>query len=68
MRVGIAVYCGECGRSKAPRGRSVPMGASMCDSDCPGYHTDPLPGDLWPGETEEQFGYPIGSNATKEVQ
>lgn len=66
MKVGIAVTCRQCGRTKAPRGRSVPMGVMLCDSECSGYRSEPLPGDLWPGETEEQFGYPVSSNATKE--
>lgn len=55
---GSAVYCAACGVRKAPRGRSVsPYGPSLCDSDCPGYRCQPLPGDLWPGETRESFGY-----------
>jgi hypothetical protein len=67
VKVGIAVSCRQCGRQKAPRGRSTPLGMMLCESDCSGYRADPMPGDLWPGETEEDFGYPIGGNATKDV-
>lgn len=66
MRIGIAVYCRQCGRRKAPVGRSVPMGVMLCEAQCSGYRTEPLPGDLWPGESEEDFGYPISDHATKE--
>ena len=71
MRVGIAVECKVCHRTKAPRGRSVADAVwnSMCtDDQCKGYYDEPKPGDLWPGETEEEFGYAIGTNATKEVR
>jgi hypothetical protein len=44
------------------------MGVMLCESNCSGYYTEPLPGDLWPGETEEDFGYPISNNATKEAE
>jgi hypothetical protein len=60
-KVGIARYCTVCGRQKAPRGRSVAdaMWNSLCtDDQCEGYYLDPKPGDLWPGETAEEFGYP----------
>jgi hypothetical protein len=70
MRVGISVDCKTCGQPKAPRGRSVAaeMWNSMCTDDrCLGYYDEPKPGDLWPGETEEEFGYPISSNATREA-
>lgn len=66
MRVGIAVYCTVCGLRKNPIGRAGPVGLTMCDHECPGYRTDPLPGSLWPGETEEQFGFPISSDGTQE--
>jgi hypothetical protein len=57
--VGEAVYCLICNLRKKPRGRSAPleMSNSLCDSDCPGYYEDPKPGDLWPGETREDYGY-----------
>lgn len=70
MRVGISVRCSICGRSKAPHGRSAPdaMYGSLCNSDCCGYDSAPLPGCLWPGETEEDFGYTICANATVEQE
>ena len=67
MRVGIAVYCSECGRQKCPRGRSAPMTRSMCDFECSGYSQTPMVGDLWPGETDEEFGHPCGEQGTCEV-
>lgn len=69
MKVGIPVQCGRCKRTKAPRGRSVPdavYGAYCTWDQCPAYDDDPKPGDLWPGETAEEFGYPVGANATEE--
>jgi hypothetical protein len=68
MKVGIAIYCATCGNRKKPRGRSAPIGLCMCDYECKGYDQEPLVGDLWPGETEEQFGYPCGSDGTREAQ
>lgn len=35
------------------------MQMSMCDYDCPGYELGPRVGQLWPGETAEDFGYPV---------
>ncbi len=73
MKYGISVTCTVCGHAKAPRGRSVPddLAGSMCtsglDDECPGYRQWPLPGDLWPGETEADFGYPCSDNATETV-
>jgi hypothetical protein len=55
--VGVAVYCTVCGEQKCPRGRSAPIEYYMCDWDCPGYTQEPQPGDLWPGETREEFGF-----------
>lgn len=60
MKVGIAVYCTICRHRKKPRGRSAPLGAYLCDWECEGYNLDPQVGTLWPGETEEDFGYPVG--------
>ena len=68
MKVGIYVTCAVCGDMKKPVGRSAPMGAGYCDDDCPGYRQAPFAGSLWPGETEVDFGYPIGSHGTKEVE
>ena len=58
--VGAAVTCVACGLRKKPIGRSAPldMANSLCDYECPGYREPPHPGDLWPGETREEFGYP----------
>ena len=57
--IGVAVDCAVCGMRKKPIGRSAPleMANSLCDGDCPGYRQDPYPGQLWPGETREEFGY-----------
>lgn len=57
--VGIVVRCTVCGLRKKPVGRSAPpeMEIGLCSNDCPGYHQDPMPGYLWPGETQEEFGY-----------
>jgi hypothetical protein len=44
--------CAVCGTTKKPVGRSAPleMANSLCDSDCDGYYTEPLPPTRWPGE------------------
>ncbi len=57
--VGVAVYCAVCGRRKKPVGRSAPleMANSLCDNECMGYNQEPYPGELWLGETREEFGY-----------
>jgi hypothetical protein len=67
-RTGIAVHCGYCHQMKCPRGRSQPLGAYYCDHECPGYDTEPHVGSLWPGETEAEFGYPVGTIGTKDAQ
>lgn len=48
----VQVVCTTCHRTKAPRGRSVPMAmaGSLCDSDCSGYYKPPDPDCRWPGE------------------
>lgn len=56
-RVGTSPRCTVCGLTKAPIGRSVPMGVIMCDRDCSAYHDAPLPDTLWPGELQSEFGY-----------
>ena len=65
-KVGIAVECSVCGLRKKPHGRSagLAMANSLCDQDCPGYLDTPEPGCLWPGESEEDFGYPTCDHAT----
>jgi len=67
VKVGVVVYCLECHRMKQPRGRSAPMGPIYCDSDCDGYEQDPQVGSLWPNETEEDFGYPVGDIGTEKI-
>jgi len=67
MKVGIEVECVVCHRRKAPHGRSVPYELGLCNHECPGYDKEPLPGCLWPGETEESFPFSICRNATREV-
>ena len=64
MKVGIAVYCVRCGNRKAPLGRSVALEQinSLCSYECTGYFQEPFIGSLWPGETEEEFGYQVGAH------
>ena len=65
--IGIRVECAVCGYMKKPIGRSGPLGAMYCDEDCQGYRQAPFVGSLWPGETSEQFGYPVSTDGTREV-
>jgi len=68
MKRGIRVTCAVCHRSKCPRGRSAPAMLYLCESgDCKGWPEAPKVGDLWPGETEEDFGYPVTNDGTEEV-
>lgn len=69
MKIGVTVWCNVCGRGKAPHGRSVSLEAanSYCDDECPGYRQDPLPGCLFPGETDEDFGNECCDHATREL-
>ena len=62
--VGIWVQCATCGRQKQPVGRATYT--AMCDVGCPGYLKSPKPGQLWPGETEKQFGQPVGNDGIAE--
>ena len=57
--VGVAVYCTTCELWKKPNGRDAAaiIANSLCDRDCPGYMEEPLPGHLWPGEKQEDYGY-----------
>jgi hypothetical protein len=64
-KFGVAVICGRCKRMKSPVGRSVAAGPSYCNDDCVSYRDNPRPGSLWPGESEAQFGYPVGNDATE---
>lgn len=61
--VGIRVHCAECGRVKKPHGRSGPLGLDYCDESCAGYHAEPRPGCLWPGETDADFGFSCCANS-----
>lgn len=49
------------------------MGLTMCEPEqpwepkgygCNGYYQDPKVGDLWPGESEQDFGYPCSNDGT----
>ncbi len=51
--------CKTCGRSKQPQGRSTPWEMYMCNFECKGYYEEPLPSNLWPGESEFDFGYKV---------
>lgn len=62
---GIRVNCAKCGLMKQPRGRSAPFEMSYCNGDCPGYDEAPRSGDLWPGESEADFGYQAGNDGTE---
>lgn len=46
------VRCTACGREKARIGRSSPLGAYECDSDCRGFMADPRPPHLWREDDE----------------
>lgn len=74
MLKGIRVECKTCGRQKKPRGRSAPTGLILCEppilseyDGCNGYYDHPRVGDLWPGETAEDFGYPCTDTGTEEA-
>lgn len=56
---GYRAKCTVCGRDKKPIGRSAPMEMRMCWDECPGYRKEPLPSNLWPHESEADFGYPV---------
>lgn len=59
---GAVVICAMCGQQKKPIGRSAGIGGpSMCDYYCEEYHQPPYVGSLWPNESEEDFGYPVGN-------
>ena len=66
MKIGITVECSVCQQQKKPHGRSASPYVTYCDDTCPGYHEDPKPGCLWPGETSEDFGYDICDHATRD--
>lgn len=67
-KIGICIYCQECGKLKQPWGRSVPISTAniYCYHDnCEGWDKEPLSGSLFPGESEYDFGYPCSDNGTK---
>ena len=73
MKVGIPITCAVCGLTKKPMGRSAPLGFHMCEpivgdlpGGCEGYYQEPHIGSLWPGESEADFGYPVGDAGTRE--
>ena len=70
MIIGTAVECRICGLRKKPRGRSAPleMENSLCSYDCPGYDQIPHIGQLWPGETSEQFPYVTAADGSDVVE
>lgn len=67
LKCGVKVECAICHRTKAPRGRSAPAELRMCDDDCPGHGQAPYVGSLWPGESEADFGYPVGEVGVRYV-
>ncbi len=54
--VGVEVQCETCGADKNPLGR--PAMHPLCTDECDGYHNDPRPGYLWPGEESHTMDYP----------
>lgn len=67
MRRGVRVEGATCGHMKQPTGRSAALGSRYCDWECPGYRQEPRVGSLWPGETEEDFGYPCSDVGTEKM-
>lgn len=71
-KVGSVVTCAVCLAQKAPRGRSAVPFVRYCkphdfpeDRGCPGYRQEPQVGDLWPGGSEADFGYPVSDHGTR---
>lgn len=72
-KIGILVRCEKCGRQKCPRGRSAPFDQRYCEPDvignrawgCAGYREPPVVGDLWPGESEWEFGFACADEGTE---
>lgn len=63
-KFGVYVHCQKCGYQKKPIGRSAPI-PMYCDDDCRNYRLEPYPGQLWPNESEADFGYPVGDDGTE---
>ena len=67
VRVGIAVACTVCGQRKAPTRTVGPTRHVSVRSRLSRVSTGPLSaGSLWPGETSDEFGYPVGPDGTVE--
>ena len=64
-KIGIFVYCGTCGSIKQPIGRDASHNNGLCNRhECEGYEKEPFPGQLWSGESEQDFGYYVGTTGT----
>ena len=65
-KTGVAVKCCECGLTKKPVGRDVPLepGGWCHGYVCRGYYLEPHPGSLWPGESEEDYGKLVDDTGT----
>ena len=65
-KVGARLYCRLCSQPKKPVGRDAPQfGIAYCDEGCMGYYRFPLPGSLWPGESEFYFGFAVGEQGVE---
>lgn len=64
-KIGAVVTCAVCGYTKKPIGRDTPLNWYACDRECKGYAMEPYPSQLWPGESEAEFGYPVGDDGTR---
>ena len=64
-KVGARLYCVVCRLHKKPIGRYAPTEMLHCSDGCNGYHQEPLPGSLWPGESEFDFGYKVGEQGVE---
>ena len=64
-KVGALVRCVICKLRKKPIGRSAPPRIFYCEDGCIGYRIPPLPGSLWPGESEFDFGYAVGEQGVE---
>ena len=67
FKVGVAVECAVCGLTKKPIGRDLPVSLHRCTYECPGYENPPYPGSLWEGESEAEFGYPVGDRGIRQT-
>lgn len=68
VRRGVPVKCYVCGRTKKPIGRDASPGWSGCrNEECEGWSMHPYPGELWPGETSTDYGYPVSAYGNEVV-